>query len=118
MIRGQGGRADGTTQGEFEGDGEGSETEVVDADTDARVKNNKKGSRGPRWSIVKDLCLCDSWKAVSLDPITGAQHLWQTYWRRIYDQFNKRKTFEDYAKVVINGNENALSHGEQVSWLS
>jgi hypothetical protein len=92
MIRGQDSHTYVATQGEFEGNRECSNTELVDVDTSASVKNKKKGSRGPRWSIAEDLCLCDSWMAISLDPFNGAQQPWQTYWSRIYDQFNKRKT--------------------------
>jgi hypothetical protein len=109
MIHGQAGHTYGVAQGDFKSDKDDSDMEVVDTDTGATVKN-KKVSRGPRWSIAEDLFLCDSWKAVSLDPINGAQQSWKTYWMRIYDQFNECKIFGDYAKVVMNRNENALSH--------
>jgi hypothetical protein len=44
MVLGQGGHMDGAPQGEFEGDREGSEKEVVDSDNGVTVKNKKKGS--------------------------------------------------------------------------
>jgi hypothetical protein len=46
-MQAQDSHADGATQGESEGDGEGLETEVVDADTGATVKNKYKGNRSP-----------------------------------------------------------------------
>jgi hypothetical protein len=53
-------------------------------------------------------CLIDSWKAVSLDPITGANKTLGKYYARILDEFNKRRHIGDYAKIHMNRNESHL----------
>jgi hypothetical protein len=42
------------------------------------------------WKSLEDECLIDSWKAVSLDPITGANQTLGKYYARILDEFNER----------------------------
>ena len=83
---------------------------VVDVDTGVTTKKKKVGVRGPKWKPMEDECLIDSWKAVSMDPVTGANQTADKYYKRIFDQFNERKRFGDYATMVMERNESAMSH--------
>jgi hypothetical protein len=57
---------------------------------------------------LEDECLIDSWKAVSLDPITSANQTLGKYYARIVDEFNKRRHIGDYAQIHMNRNERHL----------
>jgi hypothetical protein len=59
---------------------------------------------------LEDECLIESWKAVSLDPITGANQTLGKYYTRIRDELNERRHIGEYAKVHMNRNESAISH--------
>jgi hypothetical protein len=59
---------------------------------------------------LEDECLIDSWKAVSLDPITSANQTLGKYYARILDEFNEHRHIGDYAKIHMNRNEGAISH--------
>jgi hypothetical protein len=41
-----------------------------------RKKKKKKkasgGSRGPKWKVLEDQCLCESWSTVSHDSVISA----------------------------------------------
>jgi hypothetical protein len=52
----------------------------------------------------------DAWKAVSFCPINTANQSASKYYKRIYDQFNERKNFGDYAAMHMIRNELAMSH--------
>jgi hypothetical protein len=78
---------------------------------------DKRKLRGPamgthlsKWKSLEDKCLIDSWKAVSLDPITGTNQTLSKYYARILDEFNKHHHIGDYAKLHMNRNEGAISH--------
>jgi hypothetical protein len=67
--------------------------DVVDVDTGATTSKRKaatSGGRGTKWKSLEDECLIDAWKAMRLDPITGANQTFGKYYKRILDQFNER----------------------------
>jgi hypothetical protein len=89
--------------------------EVVDADTGKSIGKRKPwgpavGTHHSKWTSLEDECLIDSWIAVSLDPITGANQTLSKYYTRILDEFNERHHIGDYAKIHMNRNESAISH--------
>jgi hypothetical protein len=59
---------------------------------------------------LEDECLIDSWKAVSLDPITSANQTLGKYYTRILDEFNEHRHIQDYEMDDMNHNEGAISH--------
>ena len=86
------------------------EVDVVDIDTGNVTKKKGSGIRGPKWKTLEDECLCDAWAAVSLDPITGTNQTAGKYYKRIFDQFNERKRYGEYASIFMSRTESALSH--------
>jgi hypothetical protein len=60
--------------------------------------------------ILEDECLIESWKVVSLDPITGANQTLGRYYARILDEFNERRHIGDNVKIPMNRNEGVISH--------
>ena len=90
---------------------------VVDVETGVTTKKKKKmkaGVRGPKWKTSEDECLVDSWMAVSIDPINGANQTVEKYYKRIFDQFNERKRFGEYANMHLEHNKSAMLH----RWMS
>jgi hypothetical protein len=59
---------------------------------------------------LEDECLIKSWKAVSLDPITGANQTLSKYYARILDEFNERRHIGENATIQMNLNEGIISH--------
>jgi hypothetical protein len=59
---------------------------------------------------LEDESLIESWKAVSLDPITGANQTLGKYYARILDKFNERRHIGENATIQMNRNEGAISH--------
>ena len=94
---------------DVEGEGE-IDVDVVDLDTGNVSKKKGSGSRGPKWKTLEDECLCDAWAAVILDPITGTNQTAGKYYKRIFDQFNERKRYGEYASIFMSCTESALSH--------
>jgi hypothetical protein len=87
----------------------------VDADISNSI--SKRKPRGPavgthhsKWISLEYECLINSWKVVSLDPITGTNQTLSKYYTQILDEFNERRHIGDYAKVHMNHNEGAISH--------
>ncbi|KAK1679269.1 hypothetical protein QYE76_040117 [Lolium multiflorum] len=74
-----------------EGAGEDAD-DLVEVDADG-VKKKKKvsGTRGPKWKVLEDQCLCESWATVSHDSIIGANQKYGKYWTRIKAEFDERK---------------------------
>ena len=69
----------------------------------------KPGSRGKRWTPLEDQCLCDAWKEVSIDPVTGANQPSGAYWGRIKKKFDERKLVDkDYKVVKMNRSQKAM----------
>ena len=58
---------------------------------------------------MKDEVLCEACKVVIHDPITGVNHTFKRYWKRITDQFNET-TYGVLVKTHMNRNDNAMSH--------
>jgi hypothetical protein len=59
---------------------------------------------------LEDECLIESWKAVILDPITGANQTLGKYYARTLDEFNERRHIGENASIQLNHNEGAISH--------
>jgi hypothetical protein len=88
--------------------------EVIDTDTGKTLGKRKPRGYAARthhskWKSLEDECLIESWKAVSLDPITGANQTLGKCYTRIRDEFNERHHIGDYAKIHMNRNEGAIS---------
>nr|XP_051190492.1 uncharacterized protein LOC127303829 [Lolium perenne] len=69
-------KEDGDEEDEKEEDAMEDAEYLVEVDV-AGVRKNKKaasGSRGPKWKVLKDQCLCKSWSTVSYDSIIGTNH--------------------------------------------
>jgi hypothetical protein len=74
------------------------EDPVAPADDGTAKKKGKRkavatgkggGSRGVTSKTLEDQCLCDSWKVVSMDPITGTNQPSSAYWKRIEIEFDE-----------------------------
>jgi hypothetical protein len=57
------------------------------------------GHRGPKWKPLEYQCLCDSWKAVSVNP-TGTNQTSVIYWKRIKTEFDERKIADVEYRVM------------------
>jgi hypothetical protein len=106
---------EGSQDGQAEGDEMQETIEVVVADTGKTIGKRKPrvGSAGTHHSKgnnLEDECLIESWKAVSLDPITGANQTLGKYYARILDEFNERRHIGENATIQMNRNEGAISH--------
>jgi hypothetical protein len=54
---------------------------------------------------VEDECLDDTWKSVSIDPISDANQNYGTYWERVKVVFDERKLFDpEFNKVHMDRN--------------
>jgi hypothetical protein len=102
-------------------DDDAGEDEIEDTievmDTDVGKSIGKRKSRGPvvgnhhsKRKSLEDECFIDSWKAVILDPVTGANQTLGKYYTRILDEFNECRHIGDYAKIHMNRNEGSISH--------
>jgi hypothetical protein len=89
---------------------------VVDTDTGKTIGKRKpwvgtSGTHHSKWKALEDECLIESWKAVSLDPIIGANQTLGKYYARILDEFNERRHIDANAMIQMNRNsEGAISH--------
>nr|XP_051203983.1 uncharacterized protein LOC127317464 [Lolium perenne] len=101
--------------GEEEDDDGAGDDDLVEVDADGvRTKKKKKkkasGTRGPKWTPLEDLCLCESWATVSHDSIIGANQKGGKYWARIKAEFDERKLINsDYNKVTMKRSQKAMS---------
>jgi hypothetical protein len=89
--------------------------EVVDADTGKTPGKRKPrvgtaGTHHSKWKSLEDECLIESWKVVSLDPITGVNQTLGKYYARILDEFNERRHIGENAMIQMNHNECTISH--------
>jgi hypothetical protein len=69
---------------------------VVDTNTGKTLGKRKPrvgtaGTHHSKWKSLEDEYIIESWKAVSLDPITGANQTLGKYYARILDEFNERR---------------------------
>ncbi|XP_051188068.1 uncharacterized protein [Lolium perenne] len=101
-------------EGGEEEDEEGAgEDDLVEVDADGVKKKKKKkasGTRGPKWTALEDLCLCESWATVSHDSIISANQKHGKYWARIKAEFDERKLIKsDYNKVTMKRSQKAMS---------
>jgi hypothetical protein len=106
---------EGFQDGQAEGDEMEETIEVVDADTCKTVGKRKPragsaDTHHSKWKNLEDECLIESWKEVSLDPITGANQTLGKYYARILDEFNERRHIGENATIQMNRNEGAISH--------
>ena len=53
----------------------------------------KKSQRGSNFTIEEDLLLVSAWLTICLDAVQGNEQKHKTYWRRIWDCFQNKKTF-------------------------
>jgi hypothetical protein len=98
---------EGFQDAQAEGDEIEETIEVVDTDTGKTVGKRKPrvgtaDTHHSKWKALEDECLIESWKAVSLDPITDAN---QKYYARILDEFNKHRHIGENAMIQMNRNE-------------
>jgi hypothetical protein len=89
--------------------------EVIDADIGRSIGKRKPlrpavGTHHSKWKYLEDECIINSWKAVSLDTITGANQTLGNYYTRMLDEFNEHRHIGDYAKIHMNRNKGAISH--------
>jgi hypothetical protein len=64
---------------------------------------------------VEDECLDDTWKSVSIDPISDANQNYGTYWERVKVVFDERKLFDpEFNKVHMDRNMSRV--GESFKW--
>jgi hypothetical protein len=89
-------------------------TEVVDTDIGKTISKRTPwvgaaGTHHSKWKALEDECLIESWKAVSLDPITGANQTLGKYYARI-DEFNEHRHIGENVTIQMNRNEGAISH--------
>jgi hypothetical protein len=68
------------------------------------------GTHHLKWKSSEEECLIDSWKAVSLYPITNANQTLDKCYTRYLDEFNEHRHIGDYAKIHMSHNEGAISH--------
>jgi hypothetical protein len=60
---------------------------------------------------LEDECLAEAWKTVSIDPISGANQNFNTYWERVKVAFDERKLLDsDFNKVHMDRNVSGMSH--------
>jgi hypothetical protein len=90
--------------------------DLVEVDARKKKKNKKKkkktasGKRGPKWTVLKDLSLCESWATVSHDSIIRANQKYRKYWARIKAEFDERKLINsDYNKVTMKRSQKEMS---------
>jgi hypothetical protein len=57
----------------------GEPVDLIDGETGAKGKKTP-AKKHPRWTTSEDECLCDAWKVICIDPITGANQNYGTYW--------------------------------------
>ncbi|CAL5067719.1 unnamed protein product [Urochloa decumbens] len=71
-------------------DGNAIDANTIDDDigSDSEMPK-KKGSRGANFTMGEDETLVRAWQAISLDPITGDEQPGATYWKRIWEHFQK-----------------------------
>ncbi|KAK1684066.1 hypothetical protein QYE76_044914 [Lolium multiflorum] len=100
-------------EGGEEEDEEGAgDNDLVEVDADGVKKKKKKasGTRGPKWTVLEDLCLCESWATMSHDSIIGTNQKYGKYWARIKAEFDERKLINnDYNKVTMKRSQKAMS---------
>jgi hypothetical protein len=66
-------------------------------------------TRGPMWKALEVRCLCDAWKAVSIEPITGANQTSGTYGKRNKTEFTERKIVDlDYVVMFMSQTKKAM----------
>jgi hypothetical protein len=79
--------------------------DLVEVDAAGVRKKRKKkasGTRGPKWTVLEDECLCESWSTVSHDSIIGANQKYGKYWVRIKAEFDERKLVnKDYHTMTM-----------------
>jgi hypothetical protein len=70
-----------------------------------------EGSRGPKWRSLKDECIAEAWKMMSIDPISGANQNSDTYWERVKVSFDERKLMDPtFNKMHMDRNPSGMSH--------
>jgi hypothetical protein len=68
------------------------------------------GTRGPKWKVLEDMCLCDSLKTVSIDAITRANQHNGLHWKRIKMEFDDNKFFDKYySQMQVKRRQKAMS---------
>ncbi|CAM0881406.1 unnamed protein product [Alopecurus aequalis] len=61
-----------------------------------------------KWTSKEDECLAESWKTVSIDPITGVNQNADNYWRRVKTAFEERKLVDpEFAGLFTDHGEKA-----------
>lgn len=95
---------EGFQDAQAEGDEIEETIEVVDTDTGKTVGKRKPrvgtaDTHHSKWKALEDKCLIESWKAVSLDPITGANQTLGKYYARILDEFNEHRHIGENATI-------------------
>lgn len=58
------------------------------------TQTTKISQRKVNFTLEEDMMLISSWLNISLDPIRGNERKSEAYWSRVWENFNKYKTFD------------------------
>ncbi|CAM0902630.1 unnamed protein product [Alopecurus aequalis] len=95
------------------------EVEEVDApDPSVAGKRKKRAPTAqkpteprPKWTPKEDECLAESWKTVSVEPITDANQNFDNYWQRVKTAFEERKLVDpEFARLHTDRGEKAMAN--------
>ncbi|CAM0885606.1 unnamed protein product [Alopecurus aequalis] len=64
-----------------------------------------------KWTPKEEECFAESWKTVSIDPVTGGNQNSDNYWRRVHTAFEERKLVDpEFAVLFTDRGEKAMAN--------